>query len=774
MRNLLFLLLISFVLPSQAYGQVDGSEWRLEVSDEAGQPIPAASVYINDSIYGLTDEEGALNIALGTDDPFILRIVAEGYSEAESRFDEQPYDLAIGITLEKKGVLGDVVIIGSRRRQATELSPISIDVLKPYLITERAQSDIKGTIEQSSGVHISDGQVNIRSGSGWSYGAGTRVLVLMDEMPIISPDAGQAQWGMIPTEATRSVEVLKGAASSLYGTSAVNGIVNVQTLDPTYTPTTDIRMYQGFYDSPQRSELKWWDGIRGWTGTQFSHTRRSGEEKQYGWVVAGMAEHNAGYQYDVPDHQGRLFGKFTYIDPRAPEWSYSISATGSWSETGDALLWNGLNQAYIPLDSQATRTIGFDFFVDPEVKYSGTYGNHTLRGRFLVIDNNASSEETNYANASQLGFAEYFWEPRIPWVDVIAGVSGQYGVSNSEIFGGVHRLDDQAVYLQVEKEIPYVKISGGIRYESLSLDNTRWSRPVLRIGANGGTDYLRIRASYGEGFRFPSMAEMFTRTNVGALQVYPNLGLQPESGWSSELGARGLFRSGRLKGYVDVAGFLMHFDNMMEFSFGRWGSGGATLFDDFGFRSINVGSTRVSGLELSTAMEYQIASATSLRLMGGITYMDPKPLEPDHVYATHPGLLPTSPEVELSYNSTSSNPGSGVLKYRYQHLGKLDAQLETNRFMVGFSLRYNDFMQNIDGIFIDPLFSQFIPDVEAARERNQNGDWIMDARVRYQATQDVSVSFVVNNLFNREYYPRPALIGPMRSFVLQLRYKLTE
>ncbi len=772
MRKVLLFVWLFMVFSTSIWAQVEGNSWRLEVSDEALTKVVAAEVFINDSLYGLTDQEGAISIEMAVGGSFYLRIEAEGYAPSESRFERAPYGLALSIVLQKQGVLGDVVIIGSRRSQSTELAPISIDVLKPFLISERAQSKIQGTIEQASGVHIADGQVNIRSGSGWSYGAGSRVLVLMDEMPIISPDAGQAQWSMIPTEATRSVEILKGAASSLYGTSALNGVINVRTLNPTYTPRTDIRMYQGIYDSPRRSELKWWDGVRGWTGTQFSHTRRSGAEKQFGWVIAGQAEHNAGYQYDVPDHRGRLFGKFTYINPKATEWSYTIAATANWSETGDALLWNGLDEAYIPLDSLATRTVGFDFFVDPQIRYSGSSGQHTLRGRFLAIDNDARSEETNYANASQLGFAEYYWEPRMPWFKAVAGASGQYGVSNSEIFGGEHRVNNQAAYLQLEKEIPYATFSAGVRYESMQLDETRWSRPVFRVGVNAGVEALRFRASYGEGFRFPSMAEMFTRTNVGALQVFPNFGLQPESGWSAEFGARGLFKTNRIKGYVDAAAFVMRFDNMMEFSFGKWGTGGSTLFEDFGFRSINVGSTQVSGVEFSAGVEYALSEEAVLKLMGGITYMNPKPLDPDFVYATHPSLLPTSPDVDLSYNSTSSNPESGVLKYRYQYLGKLDAQLDYRKWMIGASLRYNDFMQNIDGIFLDPLFSQFIPDVEESREANLDGDWLVDTRLSYRATESVSVSFIVNNLLNREYYPRPALIGPMRSFVLQIRYQI--
>ena len=60
-------------------------------------------------------------------------------------------------------------------------------------------------------------QPNIRGGSGWSYGAGSRVLLLVDDIPALQADAGLAQWDDIPVENIAQIEVVKGAASALYG-----------------------------------------------------------------------------------------------------------------------------------------------------------------------------------------------------------------------------------------------------------------------------------------------------------------------------------------------------------------------------------------------------------------------------------------------------------------------------------------------------------------------------------------------------------------------------
>ncbi|MBK6986176.1 MAG: TonB-dependent receptor plug domain-containing protein [Bacteroidetes bacterium] len=76
---------------------------------------------------------------------------------------------------------------------------------------------------------VSDGQASIRGGSGYSYGAGTRVLMLVDEMRMISADAADIKWNYLPLENLEQVEVIKGAASALFGSSAMNGVINMRT-----------------------------------------------------------------------------------------------------------------------------------------------------------------------------------------------------------------------------------------------------------------------------------------------------------------------------------------------------------------------------------------------------------------------------------------------------------------------------------------------------------------------------------------------------------------
>jgi iron complex outermembrane receptor protein len=125
-----------------------------------------------------------------------------------------------------------VVVSAGKFEQRIEETTVSVEVIKPTFISNKNTTNIQTAIDQVPGVNITDGQANIRGGSGWSYGAGTRVQVLVDDMPLISGDAGQAQWSLISTENINQVEIIKGASSALYGSSALNGVINIRTAYP--------------------------------------------------------------------------------------------------------------------------------------------------------------------------------------------------------------------------------------------------------------------------------------------------------------------------------------------------------------------------------------------------------------------------------------------------------------------------------------------------------------------------------------------------------------
>ena len=207
---------------------------------------------------------------------------------------------------------------------------------------------------------------------------------------------------------------------------------------------------------------------------------------------------------------------------------------------------------------------------------------------------------------------------------------------------------------------------------------------------------------------------------------------------------------------------------MLEFSFGKWGPSNEGLAG-LGFKSINIGNTRIEGLEISMAGEGKIGQ-TELTIMGSYTYTSPYIEDIHNVYDEYIIISGDDTIINPVSYATTSLDTSGVLKYRYEHLAKLDVNIERNRFSGGFSLRYNGAMKNIDAIFVDPVLFEPLLGTLSSWNRLNKDVTIFDARIAYDLTENSRISFNVDNLFNTEFLLRPAALGRPRTY--SILYKI--
>ena len=189
-------------------------------------------------------------------------------------------------------------------------------------------------------------------------------------------------------------------------------------------------------------------------------------------------------------------------------------------------------------------------------------------------------------------------------------------------------------------------------------------RPVFRAGMNLKLHKATfLRASIGQGYRFPTIAEKYIRTRVGPIQIYPNDSIQSERSLNTEVGLKQGFVIGGFQGYLDLAYFVQTFEDNIEFNFGLFGPLDPAQFFGLGFASLNIGKTRVSGWDVSLAGQGKIGK-TGIALLSGYTYTLPVALEPQLAY---PVKLSGKP---VTYALSSSDSTGYLLKYRFQHLFK--------------------------------------------------------------------------------------------------------
>ena len=246
--------------------------------------------------------------------------------------------------------LSTVVVSAGRFEQKIEEITVSMEVIKPSLIENKNTTDIQTAMDQIPGVNITDGQANIRGGSGWSFGAGTRVLVMVDDMPLISGDAGQVQWKLIATENINQVEVLKGASSALYGSSALNGVINIRTAFPSQKDIdknklpgfTKVNMHMGLIDIPERKILHWnGEKRRAFKGIEFLHSMKL---DNLDLSLGGNIFKDDGYRYGEITDRKRFNLNSTYKSKKIEGLSYGLNANFLFQSTGSAIIWNGYDK----------------------------------------------------------------------------------------------------------------------------------------------------------------------------------------------------------------------------------------------------------------------------------------------------------------------------------------------------------------------------------------------------------------------------------------------
>ena len=161
------------------------------------------------------------------------------------------------VTRPQAEALDAVVVTASITGSTVQEETVPVTVLKP---TSRKWecAGFEGPCVQNAGCIIMDDQVSIRGGSGYAYGVGCRVQLLLDDLPLLSGDLGQIWWSYLPMEHVGQVAV-KATASSTYGSGASNGVIHMRTVWPGAEPETVVSLFNGVYSDPDSTNWRWWD-----------------------------------------------------------------------------------------------------------------------------------------------------------------------------------------------------------------------------------------------------------------------------------------------------------------------------------------------------------------------------------------------------------------------------------------------------------------------------------------------------------------------------------
>lgn len=811
-KYILLILLITNFIFSQSNSIITGKV----IEEKNNEPIPFASVYVtiptpnssdtNDvtTIKGTTtdfDGNYKLEIPAGS---YTFHITSIGFENVEKkitikeneeiRIDSKMLTLALQIN--------EFVYSENKNATKAEESTISISVIKPSVITNRNITSGDAAVDLVPGITVVDSEPQIRGASGFTAGLGSKVLIMIDDIPMLRGDAGRPEWNFLPLENMDQIEVIKGAGSVLYGSGASNGVVNIRTAYPKIKPEFMVTAFAGIYNDPSDPRMRVYGKMNPIkAGFNFYHSRIFKSNKlDVDFVVGGQFLYDMGYRGAEPD-SFVIFGVPQKFDKsRINEGEYDKGGRFNFNTRfrlkGVQGLSFGINgnfyyvhqsQSYFYLDADTnifrmapgslTNFKNFMFYVDPYLLYVSKKNDKiSFRNRIFQSYSDADIPQDTRSTTiyNEFVYNKSFkdaptWRWLLKDLNITLGASNTYIYSAGEVFINPETPDNSSTsintgaYLQIDKNFfKRLSLSLGTRVEYFNVNGFNTVKPIFRAGLNVKlTEVTFIRLSAGQGFRFPTIGERYITTSSGGFAFVANPNLLPESSWNFELGAKQMFGFGKkFVGYFDIAGFLQYYDNFVEFAAGTYTLNGTPTP---GFKFFNTGKSRIWGIDAMMFLQYKIKKDINVDLICGYTYSMPQTLDPNFSYDGTPGK---------TYRLLSSDTTDNILKYRIRHQLKFDLNVEIKNFYFGFTTKYYGPMENIDYFFIslDNANLAFNGITNFMQNQN-NGVAVFDIRASYKIKK-FKVGFIVENLMNIIYSVRPLGVQAPRLMTLQLTYKI--
>ncbi len=679
------------------------------ISLPEGVPVPQAAVLLAGTpLRALTDDAGTFRLTQIEPGAYTVRVVAFGHAEsqlADVRVTPGEVNhLTIELTQTAVEVPG-IVVTASRSGARIGESPASVAVLGSDEILRRNVSTLDEALPFAQGVITNAGQLDIRGASGLSRGVGSRVLVLLDGHRLMKGVGSEADLEIFPLLDVDRVEVLKGPNSSLWGTSAVGGVVNVLTSRPPERPETLFRAYYGAWDTP--SQFRFTDEALSSQGLGFQHSRRIG---RVGGTLYLGAEGSDGFHQngghsrwqarlktvfpgdsDRPTEAFVNFTRrdkdefFTWLSEERPL-EVDSASVGDWLREDDVVI--GVTAR--PVNNQSML-----LQVRPQFAYNKVQ-NH-------FHDNQDFHRSSRLAADVQLSMNP----SRRQAISTGVEASGTEVRSN---FLGEPWIVDLAAYAQDEIEISS-RWHGTVGLR-LDYHHARSGEPELSPNPKIGLVYrpsagVGLRTSVSRGYRAPSASEQYTSTTQFGFRVIPNLELMGEHAWAAEVG-----------GTAEIGGWLLLDAALFHSDYTDLIEPAPVPGEFFTFQFRNVADARVSGLDAGAQVGL---FDNMLALKANYVFLD-----------------------------TEDKRTGSTLQYRSRH--NVTATLEVLRQLLAVDVRYRSTVEEVLAFPLDPREPITVVDLRAAY-RIQS--WIIMAKV--------------GNLFQNTYVDvqerRP---GPTRHFRLTI------
>jgi outer membrane receptor for ferrienterochelin and colicins len=513
------------------------------VRDSSGAIIPRTTIVIRQDPSGLERVisgagDGTFLLPRLGPGRYIITVSAPGFA-AESRVADVPRATALEITLSPAAIVEQVTVVSaSRQEELRDTLNTRVDVITRSRIEETgAQETVAEILREIPGVVTRRGSETAGVAGEQIQGIDSRqVLVLLDGQPIVGA-RGIKRGGVLnldrqSTARLERVEVVKGAASALYGSDAMGGVISLITREPSAPFDAAVALSGGNFGTV---------GARLDTGFK--------REKTFGIFSVERHQHDG---FDLTpstfDTTGAPYRRYDGLAKLQRQLVPSFSLTGT--VTGYHNRTRGRSNGEVGPQEDDIR----DQALSANIRGQWLVGGNTsveARGYLSTYSEDARGQ---LAPPRSTPLEPGVVEERFGKVDVTvarqirANHMLQGGLEWSrDHYEGTNRVRDEAEGHEADTTVAWgqhrwnatdrITTTVGLRVDRRSRFETAVSPKAaanLRL-----TDYLTARASYGRGFRAPDLGQLYYRflSPSNFYQVIGNPALDPEYAHSWQFGA---------------------------------------------------------------------------------------------------------------------------------------------------------------------------------------------------------------------------------------------
>ncbi len=602
MRSVIFV--IGFVLSAGfCYGQnfsVKGEVTDLRTEERIKQAT-VKNLQTNRAV--MADHEGSFTISASKDDTLI--ITAAGYLTDTLQISSAARFIAVQLKPAMKS-LEEVVISGTMREIKKSASPIAVESYSAKFFKKNVSSSVFEALSIVNGVQpqlncnvCNTGDIHINGMEG------PYTMVLIDGMPVVSNLATVYGFSGIPASLIKRVEIVKGPSSTLYGSEAVAGLINIITKDPVSASLFSADVHTTSYNE---------------INADVSAKFRMGKVHS----LLGLNVFYFGKRYDVNNdnftdvtlqRRVSIFNKWSF--ERANHLPFQVGvrllAEDRW---GGEMQWNK--------QWRGTDSVYGESIYTKRVEVIGNYGIKAGSEKLLFeYSYNLHHQDSYYGSIPYFAkqhsvFAQLRWNKEVGKHSIIAGLPYRFTWydDNTPVTAKPDGLTNQpavnklmGVFVQDELKLNrQFTFLGGLRYELTSLHGGIVS-PRIAVKWQTLQNQI-IRLSIGNGFR---VVNLFTEDHAalsGAREVVIAEALNPEKSWNGNLNYTSTFTPSFGFFTIDATLFYTYFTNKIVPDY---------ITDPQKIIYQNIDGYAVSkGFTLNTDLSFK----KHLKIVAGITLMD--------------------------------------------------------------------------------------------------------------------------------------------------------